>query len=218
MENSQQAIRVAIVEDNAFIRESLQQLVQESTGLEFAGSFDSGEAAVSGLPNLSPDVVLMDIDMGKMNGIEAVNILKVKCPSMLFVMCTIYADNEKIFEALRAGACGYILKKGNPSEIISAIKDAYKGGAPMSSEIASKVVASFRYPAPSNNSEIEVLTQRETEILEHLVRGQLYKEIASLLDISQETVRKHVYHIYKKLHVNNRVEAFHKYYGNNHKE
>jgi DNA-binding NarL/FixJ family response regulator len=218
MENQQKLIRVSIVEDNSFIRQSLEKLVSDSTGIEMVGSFDSGESAVSNLPSLSPDVVLMDIDMGLMDGIEAVRILKVKCPNILFIMCTRYEDNEKIFEALRAGACGYILKKGNQEDIVSAINDAYKGGAPMSGEIASKVVASFRIPAPVNNIEMEVLTQRESEILEHLVRGQLYKEIAALLDISQETVRKHVYHIYKKLHVNNRVEAFHKYYGSNHKE
>ena len=218
MENQQKLIRVSIVEDNSFIRQSLEKLLSDSPGIEVVGSFDSGEFAVSKLPSLSPDVVLMDIDMGLMDGIEAVRILKVKCPNILFIMCTRYEDNEKIFEALRAGACGYILKKGNQEDIVSAINDAYKGGAPMSGEIASKVVASFRTPVPVNNLEMEVLTQRESEILEHLVRGQLYKEIAALLDISQETVRKHVYHIYKKLHVNNRVEAFHKYYGSNHKE
>ena len=217
MDSQQGVIKVSIVEDNSFIRESLEKLIRDSAGLEMMGAFDSGEAAVSALPELAPDIVLMDIDMGKMDGIEAVRILKVKCPNMLFIMCTIYEDNEKIFDALRAGACGYILKKGTPEEIVSAIRDAFKGGAPMSSEIASKIVASFRTPAPVNNVEMEVLTHRESEILEHLVRGQLYKEIASLLDISQETVRKHVYHIYKKLHVNNRVEAFHKYYGSNNK-
>ncbi len=218
MENQQDIIRVSIVEDNSFIRDSLEKLIRDSAGLEMVGAFDSGEAAVISLPELSPDIVLMDIDMGRMDGIEAVRILKVKCPNMLFIMCTIYEDNDKIFNALRAGACGYILKKGTPDEIVSAIRNAFKGGAPMSGEIASKVVASFRTPAPVNNVEMEVLTHRESEILEHLVRGQLYKEIASLLDISQETVRKHVYHIYKKLHVNNRVEAFHKYYGSNNKE
>ena len=217
MDSQQGVIKVSIVEDNSFIRGSLEKLIRDSAGLEMMGAFDSGEAAVSALPELAPDIVLMDIDMGKMDGIEAVRILKVKCPNMLFIMCTIYEDNEKIFDALRAGACGYILKKGTPEEIVSAIRDAFKGGAPMSSEIASKIVASFRTPAPVNNVEMEVLTHRESEILEHLVRGQLYKEIASLLDISQETVRKHVYHIYKKLHVNNRVEAFHKYYGSNNK-
>ena len=218
MENHQHVIKVSIVEDNSFIRQSLEKLVRDSPALELVGSFDSGEAAVNGLPAIYPDVVLMDIDMGQMNGIEAVRILKVKCPNILFVMCTIHEDHDKIFDSLRAGACGYILKKGKPEDIVSAIRDAYYGGAPMSGEIASKVVASFRTPAPQNNLEIEVLTQRESEILEHLVRGQLYKEIATLLDISQETVRKHVYHIYKKLHVNNRVEAFHKFYGSNHRQ
>ena len=143
MDSQQGVIKVSIVEDNSFIRESLEKLIRDLAGLEMMGAFDSGEAAVSALPELAPDIVLMDIDMGKMDGIEAVRILKVKCPNMLFIMCTIYEDNEKIFDALRAGACGYILKKGTPEEIVSAIRDAFKGGAPMSSEIASKIVASF---------------------------------------------------------------------------
>ena len=206
-------IRVCIVEDNKFIKLALEQIIVNSEGYEMVGSFESGEDAVEFMPSLKPDVVLMDINMGVMNGIEAVRILKEKCPEILFMMCTVYEDDEKIFEALAAGASGYILKKTKPAELISAISDLYAGGAPMSSQIANKVVASFRKKEEIKNSEIENLSSRESEILGHLVKGQLYKEIANELEISQETVRKHVYHIYKKLHVNNRVEAFHKYYG-----
>lgn len=207
-------IRVSIVEDNKFIKLALEQIIVNSEGHEMVGSFESGEDAVENIPALKPDVVLMDINMGVMNGIEAVRILKVKCPEILFMMCTVYEDDEKIFEALAAGASGYILKKTKPADLVAAISDLYAGGAPMSSQIASKVVASFRKKEELKNSEIENLSSRESEILEHLVKGRLYKEIASELEISQETVRKHVYHVYKKLHVNNRVEAFHKYYGN----
>ena len=207
-------IKVSIVEDNKFIKLALEQIIVNSEGHEMVGSFESGEDAVENIPALKPDVVLMDINMGVMNGIEAVRILKVKCPEILFMMCTVYEDDEKIFEALAAGASGYILKKTKPADLVAAISDLYAGGAPMSSQIASKVVASFRKKEELKNSEIENLSSRESEILEHLVKGRLYKEIASELEISQETVRKHVYHVYKKLHVNNRVEAFHKYYGN----
>ena len=213
MNDSRPDIKVSIVEDNKFIKLALEQIIVNSQGYEMVGSFDSGEDAVENIPSVMPDVVLMDINMGMMNGIEAVRILKAKCPEILFMMCTVYEDDEKIFEALAAGASGYILKKTKPADLIAAINDLHAGGAPMSSQIASKVVASFRKKEELKNGEIENLTSRETEILEHLVKGLLYKEIASDLDISQETVRKHVYHIYKKLHVNNRVEAFHKYYG-----
>jgi DNA-binding NarL/FixJ family response regulator len=207
-------IRVCIVEDNQFIKLALEQIVANAEGYYLVGSFESGELAVEGIPQVLPDVVLMDINMGKMNGIEAVRILKAKCPEILFMMCTVYEDDEKIFEALSVGANGYILKKTKPADLLLALKDLYHGGSPMSSQIASKVVASFRKKDELKKEEIENLSARESEILEHLVKGNLYKEIAAKLEISQETVRKHVYHIYKKLHVNNRVEAFHKYYGN----
>jgi RNA polymerase sigma factor (sigma-70 family) len=131
------------------------------------------------------------------------------------MMCTVYEDDEKIFDALAAGASGYILKKTKSAELVAAIRDLYEGGAPMSGPIASRVVASFRKKEESKDSvSLESLSAREHEILELLVKGRLYKEISSTLGISQETVRKHVYNIYKKLHVNNRVEAYNKFYGN----
>jgi len=135
-------------------------------------------------------------------------------PSTNFMMCTVYEDDEKIFEALSAGASGYILKKTEPNKMLDAIKELHEGGAPMSSQIARKVVAAFqnKIPAP-DGSNLTMLTPREKEILELLSRGLMYKEIAWELDISQETVRKHVYRIYEKLHVGNRVEAVNKYYG-----
>jgi DNA-binding NarL/FixJ family response regulator len=212
MENN---IKVSVVEDNHFIRSALEHVIQGAKGYDVVGLYASAEEAVDKMPKEQPDVVLMDINMGKMNGIEAVRILKLRCPEILFMMCTIYEDDEKIFEALAAGASGYILKKTKPADMIAAIKDLYEGGAPMTSQIAHKVVASFRKKEETRDQLIEQLSTREYEILELLVRGRLYKEIASALEISQETVRKHVYNVYKKLHINNRVEAYNKYYGSN---
>lgn len=209
----EKVIKVSVVEDNHFIRKALEQIVQSVSGYEMVGVYASGEEAIDKIPQVFPDVVLMDINMGKLNGIEAVRILKHQYPNMLFLMCTVYEDDEKIFDALAAGASGYILKKTKPAEMISAIEDLYHGGAPMSSQIASKVVASFRKKEENRDKLIEKLSPREYEILELLVRGRLYKEIAIALDISQETVRKHVYNVYKKLHINNRVEAYNKFYS-----
>jgi len=141
--------------------------------------------------------------------------LKQKCPKVQFMICTVHEEEDKIFEALAAGASGYILKDTKPQELITAIEEMVNGGAPMSSKIARRVVTSFRQKeTEKNDNHLECLSSREFEILELLVKGQLYKEIANQLNIAQETVRKHVYNIYKKLHVNNRVEAYHKFYGN----
>ena len=206
-------ITVSVVEDNHFIRTAMEQIINGVAGYEMVGVYASGEEAIDKIPKLVPDIVLMDINMGKMNGIEAVKIIKHQCPNILFMMCTVYEDDEKIFEALAAGASGYILKKTKPTDMISAIKELYEGGAPMSSQIANKVVASFREKKKGRDELIEKLSPREFEILEMLVKGRLYKEIAVVLEISQETVRKHVYNVYKKLHINNRVEAYNKFYN-----
>jgi DNA-binding NarL/FixJ family response regulator len=162
----------------------------------------------------------MDIDLNDVyNGIQCVQQLKPENPEILFMMCTVYEDDDKIYQALTAGASGYILKKTPPGKLLDAIQELYEGGAPMSSQIARKVVAAFRAKngdlVPENPSakEIRVLSNREKEILELLSKGFLYKEIAASLFISAETVRKHVYHIYEKLHVNNRVEAVNKFFG-----
>jgi DNA-binding NarL/FixJ family response regulator len=215
MEEAQRNIRVSIVEDNHFIRMALEQILINAVGYDVVALYGSGEEAVDKMPDEIPDIVLMDINMGKMSGIEAVRIIKEKCPSIQFMMCTVNEDDEKIFDALAAGASGYILKKTKSAELVAAIRDLYEGGAPMSGQIASRVVASFRKREESRDIVLlESLSAREHEILELLVKGRLYKEIASTLVISQETVRKHVYNIYKKLHVNNRVEAYNKFYGN----
>jgi len=205
MEEKHNNIRVSVVEDNHFIRIALEQILINSDGYDVVAVYVSGEEAVDKMPGDIPDVVLMDINMGEMTGIEAVRIIKQKCPTIKFMMCTVYEDDQIFFDALAAGASGYILKKTKPAELLATIRDLYEGGAPMSGQIASRVVASFRNKEESRDSILlESLSARELEILELLVKGRLYKEISSILGISQETVRKHVYNVYKKLHVNNR--------------
>jgi DNA-binding NarL/FixJ family response regulator len=206
---------VAIVEDNNDIRQALEQIIESSDDFILSGSCITGEEALVKLPILNPKVVLMDIGLGEgINGIEVVRELKHSYPNILFMMCTIYDEDEKIFEALRAGASGYILKKTSPAKLLEGIKELIEGGAPMSSQIASKVVAAFQNkPKTSIGSSLDVLSKRENEILEMLSTGLLYKEISDKLNISSETVRKHVYHIYEKLHVSNRIEAVNKYFG-----
>ena len=207
---------VAIVEDNNDIRLALEQIIVSSEDYTLAGSCINGEEALIKLPDLNPKVVLMDIGLGEgINGIEVVRELKQSHPQMLFMMCTIYDEDEKIFEALSAGANGYILKKTSPAKLLDGIKELIDGGAPMSSQIASKVVTAFQNKSitASSGSALDALSKRENEILEMLSTGQLYKEISEKLTITTETVRKHVYHIYEKLHVTNRVEAVNKYFG-----
>lgn len=210
---------VCIVEDNQELRSALEQIIDMSDDFKHLASFSNAEDAIQSLPALRPEVVLMDINLGEgENGIDCVRKLKADNPEMLFMMCTVYEDDEKIFEALKAGASGYILKKTTPQKLIEAIHELRDGGAPMSSSIARKVVAAFQAPVAEETvvpgkDTVDVLSNRESEILEHLAKGLLYKEIAAQLFISQETVRKHVYHIYEKLHVHNKVEAINKYFG-----
>lgn len=211
-------IDVAIVEDNNDIRQALEQIIEMSGDCTLAGSCISGEEAIIKIPVYAPRVVLMDIGLavGGLNGIEVVRQLKQTNPEILFMMCTIYEDDEKIFEALSAGASGYILKKTPPGKLLEGIRELIDGGAPMSSQIARKVVAAFQNKPVVDNiaeNELDVLSKREKEILEMLSTGLLYKEIAEKMFISSETVRKHVYHIYEKLHVSNRVEAVNKFFG-----
>ncbi len=213
-------IAVCIVEDVTDIRQALEQIIELSDNCVLAGSFSSGEEALIKIPIVKPDVVLMDIGLGSTNGIDLVKELKPQHPEILYMMCTVYEEDEKIFDALRAGASGYILKKSSPSKLLDAIGELVDGGAPMSSQIALKVVNAFKdmpvaetVLSGGDNEETSVLTKKEKAVLEKLAQGLIYKEIGNELDISPETVRKHVYHIYEKLHVNNRVEAVNKFYG-----
>jgi DNA-binding NarL/FixJ family response regulator len=207
-------IPVAIVEDNLDIRKALEQIINMAGGFELVCSCESGEDALIKLPIFEPKIVLMDIHLGGIDGIEVVKKVKVACPEMLFMMCTVYEEDEKIFEALNAGASGYIIKKTAPSKLLEAMKELHEGGAPMSSQIARKVVMAFQHkPTGVTNGSLDILTKRELEILEMLANGMVYKEISEKLFISSETVRKHVYNVYNKLHVGNRVEAVNKYFG-----
>jgi DNA-binding NarL/FixJ family response regulator len=207
-------IRVIIVDDNKELCQSLEEVIRLAEGYKCLGSFSNAEEAIANIPRLKPDVVLMDINLGTNDtGIDCVRVLKPHLPQTSFMMCTVYEDDEKIFEALSVGASGYILKKTPPARLLTAIRELYEGGAPMSSEIAKKVVIAFRQQHQKINNDLDMLSEREREILELLSRGLMYKEIASTLFLSQETVRKHVYHVYAKLHVNNRVAAVNKFYG-----
>lgn len=208
-------ISIAIVEDNHDIRLALEQIIGMADGYSVAGSYFSGEDALLKIPAIKPEIVLIDINLGGINGIEVVKILKKTMTDVLFMMCTIYEEDEKIFEALSAGASGYILKKTAPDKLLTAIKELHDGGSPMSSQIARKVVTHFQSTSNKTtvNDSLNLLSNREKEILEMLSRGLTYKEIAEKVFISPQTVRKHVYHIYEKLHVSNRIEAVNAFYG-----
>lgn len=207
-------ITIAIVDDNHDLRKALEEIITMSDDLFCIGTMGTVDEALARIPALMPDIVLMDINLGEQkNGTDCVRVLKPLMPATNFMMCTVYEDDENIFEALRAGASAYILKKTEPSRLLEAIRELHQGGAPMSSQIAKKVVSNFRIHEPGMDPMLKKLSQREMEILEWLSKGLMYKEIASELGISIETVRKHVYRIYEKLHVNNRVAAVNKYFG-----
>ena len=204
-------IAVAIVEDIKDIREGLRLLIGTSNGFLCKEVYPSAEEALAGLPLSQPDVVLMDINLPGMNGIDCIKRLKPQCTRTQFIMTTVYDDGDNIFESLKAGATGYLLKKTEPVKILEAIKEVHAGGSPMSTQIARKVIASFQ---PKNGiDDVDALTAKEKEILKALSKGLRYKEIASELRISIETVRSHVRHIYEKLHVQSRTEALNKIYG-----
>jgi DNA-binding NarL/FixJ family response regulator len=203
------AINVAIIEDQQDLRDMLVVLINGSSGFSCAGAFENAEDAITSIPLLNPDVVLVDIHLPGQSGISCVSKLKQHCAQTHFVMCTSLEDNESIFNALKAGAAGYISKSSSPLKILDAITDAYNGGAPMSSQIARKVVASFQ-PDKNANPELQKLSVREQEILQYLSKGYRYKEISGFLFISIETVRKHIHNIYDKLQVNSRTDALNK--------
>ncbi len=201
---------ICIVEDKADLREAMNMMVEMSDLYELGGSYANAEEALSEIPAVKPTAVLMDINLPGASGIQCVNALKSMYPSMLFLMCTAYEDTDKIFDSLKAGASGYILKTEGPQKIIEALDDMISGGSPMSSNIARKVVASFTKMG-KDNALIETLTDREKMVLDHLAKGLIGKEVADALNISWGTVRKHVQNIYKKLQVNTRVEAVNLY-------
>ena len=205
-------ISVSIVEDSRGTRESLTELLDRAPSLRFVSAHASGEDAVEKIPGNAPDVVLMDINLPKMNGIECVHQIKEKLPKTHVLMLTTYEEGDLIFDSLRKGASGYLLKNLPPAELISAIEQVHAGGAPMSMQIARKVVTHFQQ-IKKPKSEVDLLTKREHEILALLAKGFLYKEIADQLGISLSTVRAHLHTVYEKLHVQSRTEAVVKFLG-----
>ena len=204
-------LKVAIIEDQQELREMLAQLLDGSEGFVCAAMFENAEEAVKILPSLKPNVILVDIHLHGQSGITAVKILKDQCGDAKFLMCTSLEDTDNIFNALKAGADGYISKTSSPVKILDAITDVYNGGAPMSSQIARKVVTFFQTEAPKRlNPELQKLSNREQEILQYLSKGYRYKEISGFLFISIETVRKHIHNIYEKLQVSSRTDALNK--------
>lgn len=197
---------VAIVEDNRDFRATLAHYLDEAQGCRCVCACSTSEEALQKIPRLLPEVVLMDIHLPNMSGVDCTRRLKALCPSVQVLILTVYEDNERIFGALEAGASGYLLKRADPADILHAIQEVKQGGAPMSSQIARRVVQSFREVA-SDHPKVEALSQREEEILQHLSKGYSTKEIADRFSVSVNTVRTHLQHIYEKLHVRSRTEA-----------
>jgi DNA-binding NarL/FixJ family response regulator len=199
---------VGIVEDDDTLRAAFTQLVNGESGMTCVGAFESAEKALDALPGLAPDAVLMDINLPGMTGIECTRRLKAVAPRISVVMLTTFDDSERVFESLKAGAGGYVLKRAPSDEITRALREVCEGGAPMSGAIARKVIQFFRHNQGS--AELDTLTDRERGVLVALSEGQQYKEIADSLQISINTVRKHIRCIYDKLHVNTRADAVRK--------
>jgi len=216
--NVNKAIQVALVEDDPGVRANLAAMLDNSPGFQCQAAYADGVSALKGIPVKRPDVVLMDINLPGMLGTECVNRLRSVAPNLPVLMLTVYDDSEQIFKSLMAGASGYLLKRTPKDKLLEAIREITLGGAPMSRQIARRVVRYFqelkREPeAVRRAPEVETLTEREEQVLAHLAKGHAYKEIADLMGISFETVRTHVRTIYEKLHVHSRTEATLKYLG-----
>ncbi len=208
------SITLAIVEDLDEVRDGLKNFISLSQDFKVLDTFKTAEDAIIDLPKLKPDIVIMDINLPGMNGIDCIKHIKDKSPATQFMMFTVYENDEKVFEALKAGASGYLLKNTGLVQLIESLKELYNGGSPMSANIARKLVTLFRTGHKEPTS-LEILSNRENEILQLLAKGLLYKEIADQLAISVSTVRQHIHHIYEKLHVQNRTEAINKAFGKN---
>jgi len=201
---------VAIVEDNAVMRNTFRQWIEAAPGISCVFACATAEEALAEIPRLKPDVVLMDVHLPGESGIACTAQLKEKLPNVQVIIVTVYRNHELIFQALQAGACGYLLKRSSPEELLKAISEVRSGGAPMTSEIARMLVEAFQ-KKPSTLTAGDGLTQRESEILDLLSEGLSNKEIADRVKVSYDTVRAHLRHIYEKLHVRGRTEAVRKY-------
>ena len=202
-------IKVAVVEDNFHYRSALVALLESSGLFLLRGIYPTAEEAMTGLTAQPPDVAIVDIQLPGISGISLIKTIRSSMPRTQFMICTLHQDNERIFEALKAGASGYILKDASADEIRGAVKDLFMGGAPMSPYIARKIISLFHEAAPDVKT--YGLSDREREVLELMCNGLLYKEIALKLSISGNTVKNHLKSIYKKLHVQNKIEAINKY-------
>jgi RNA polymerase sigma factor (sigma-70 family) len=206
-------ITISIVEDNEKLRGTLAKVIGRAEGFRFASDYGSAEDALAGLPKVKPDVVLMDINLPSMNGVECVRQLKALLPATQVMMLTVYEDTENIFNALAAGASGYMLKRTPAKELIEAIHEVKRGGSPMTTHIARKVVQSFQKTSGQQQAanELSELSEREQQVLDLLAQGLIYKEIADKLSISYETVHTYIRRIYEKLQVRTRTEAVAKF-------
>lgn len=207
-------VRVSVVEDDTLVREQLVHQLNRAAGFNIVSNHSSAENALEEIPRIKPDVVLMDINLPKMSGIDCVRHLKEQLPATHFIMLTVYEDADAIFKSLLAGAVGYLLKgrSGSSAQVIDAVRDATRGGSPLNSLIARKIVQYFHHQRPHAEAE-HPLSAREQEVLELLSKGLLYKEIADVLGVNIETIRKHCHNIYEKLQVSSRTEAVVKFLG-----
>lgn len=210
MKSKTKVIKVAIVEDDERFRKSLVRVLHATEGLRCIAEYDTGASAKASLPNDVPDVVIMDLNLPDMSGAEVTSKLMEQMPDLNVVILTVYNDADHIFKALRAGACGYLLKQASAEEIVTAVTEAYRGGAPMTSEIARKVLTAFNLRKPATEGE-SPLAPREKEILELVAGGYANKEIAAELALSTSTVCWYLHAIYRKLHVQSRIQAVTKY-------
>jgi DNA-binding NarL/FixJ family response regulator len=208
---------VSVVEDDAGLRESIRRFIHNAPGFHCVGDYASAEEALIDIPRHPPAVVLMDINLPRMSGIECVKRLKEKLPGVQFMMLTVYENSDRIFEALAAGASGYLVKNTPPEKLLEAVHEIAGGGSPMSSHIARKVVQAFQ-PAPHSAPLIEHLAPREQQVLELLSKGRAYKQIAAEMNLSMGTIRTYIRRIYEKLHVNCRTDAVVKYLDATHNE
>jgi DNA-binding NarL/FixJ family response regulator len=205
------AITITIVEDNTAVRQSMLDMLEGAPDCKCVGSFASGEEALSEIPKLRPQVVLMDISLTGMDGVECVRRLARQMDLPQILMLTVHEDPDSIFNSLAAGAAGYLLKPVRATQLLAALKDVYGGGAPMTSSIARKVVQSFKRVTPSAKPAAETLSPREVDVLDYLVKGFSYKETAAAMGISYSTVHTHIERIYHKLHVQSRAQAVARY-------
>jgi DNA-binding NarL/FixJ family response regulator len=201
-------IKICIVEDLKDAREEIVGLLSMDKRFEMQNAYSNAETAATGLPLKQPDIVIMDINLPGMNGIDCIKKVKNTCPHTQFIMFTVYENDENVFDALEAGASGYLLKKTPMQKIVDSLIELHQGGAPMSMQIARKVIEKMQ--GNKTTGQIEALTFREDEVLHCLAKGLLYKEVANKLNITIGTVRQHIHNIYKKLHVQNRTEALNK--------